>query len=110
MLVALGLALQAHRRSTELARMQADFVTHVSHQLKTPLSLLSAATETLLMDRVRSPEKLSQYLGTIRGEVMRLSALVQRILEFSRLQQPRSYEFELLDLGPLVRETVDAFA
>jgi two-component system phosphate regulon sensor histidine kinase PhoR len=62
------------------------------------------------MDRVRSPEKLSQYLGTIRGEVMRLSALVQRILEFSRLQQPRTYEFEVLDVGPLVRETVDAFA
>jgi two-component system phosphate regulon sensor histidine kinase PhoR len=89
--------------------MQADFISHVSHQLKTPLSLLSAATETLAMDRVRSPEKLSQYVGIIRGEVTRLSALVQRILEFSRLQQRRSYEFETVDLGSLVRETVDAF-
>ena len=110
MLVAVGYTVQANRRAADLARMQSDFISHVSHQLKTPLSLLSAATETLGMDRVRSPEKLSQYLGTIRGEVTRLSALVQRILEFSRLQQPRSYEFEVLDLGPLVRETVDAFA
>jgi len=110
MLVAVAYTVQANRRAADLARMQADFISHVSHQLKTPLSLLSAATETLAMDRVRSPEKLSQYLGTIRGEVTRLSALVQRILEFSRLQQPRSYEFEALDLGPLVRETVDAFA
>jgi two-component system phosphate regulon sensor histidine kinase PhoR len=61
------------------------------------------------MDRVRSPEKLAQYLGIIRSEVARLSALVQRILEFSRLQQQRGYEFELLDLGALVRETVTAF-
>ena len=68
MLVALGLTVQAHRRSAELAEMQTDFVAHVSHQLKTPLSLLSAATETLQMDRVRSPEKLGEYLDTIRAE------------------------------------------
>ncbi len=110
MLVALGFTVQAHRRSSELARMQADFVAHVSHQLKTPLSLLSAATETLQMDRIRSPEKLSEYLDTIRAEALRLSALVQRVLEFSRVQQQRSYEFEQVDLGALVRETVDAFA
>jgi signal transduction histidine kinase len=109
MLVALLLTTQANRRAAELTRMQADFISHVSHQLKTPLSLLSAATETVTMDRVRSPEKLAQYLGIIRSEVARLSALVQRILEFSRLQQQRGYEFELLDLGALVRETVTAF-
>jgi signal transduction histidine kinase len=110
MLAALALTVQAHRRSTELARMQTDFVAHVSHQLKTPLSLLSTATETLQMDRIRSPEKLSEYLDTIRAEAARLSALVQRVLEFSRVQQERTYEFEQVDLGALVRETVDAFA
>lgn len=110
MLVALGLTLQAYRRSVELAQMQTDFVAHVSHQLKTPLSLLSAATETLQMDRIRSPEKLAEYLDTIRAEAARLSMLVQRVLEFSRLQQQRSFEFEQVDLGALTRETVAAFA
>lgn len=109
MLVALGLTTQAHRRSAELAQMQTDFVAHVSHQLKTPLSLLSAATETLQMDRIRSPEKLAEYLDTIRAEVARLSTLVQRVLEFSRVQQQQSFEFEDVDLAALVRETVDAF-
>jgi signal transduction histidine kinase len=110
MLVALAFTLQAYRRSAELAGMQRDFVAHVSHQLKTPLSALSAATETLQMDRVRSPEKLSQYLGIIQSETARLSSLVQRVLEFSRVQQPRQYEFERVDLGTLVRETVEAFS
>jgi two-component system phosphate regulon sensor histidine kinase PhoR len=110
MLIALGVTVQAHRRSTELARMQTDFVAHVSHQLKTPLSLLSAATETLQMDRVRSPERFAAYLATINAEAARLSLLVQRVLEFSRVQQGRNYEFERVDLGALVRETVDAFA
>ena len=90
--------------------MQTDFVAHVSHQLKTPLSLLSAATETLQMDRVRSPEKLGEYLDTIHAEAARLSHLVQRVLEFSRMQQDRRYEFEDVDFGALTRETVDAFA
>jgi signal transduction histidine kinase len=110
MLIALGLTIQAHRRSADLAKMQTDFVAHVSHQLKTPLSLLSAATETLQMDRVRSPERFAEYLATIHAEAARLSLLVQRVLEFSRVQQRRSYEFERVDLGALVRETVDAFA
>lgn len=106
---ALGLTVLANRRAADLTRMQADFISHVSHQLKTPLSLLSAATETMTMDRVRSPEKLTQYVGIIRGEVTRLSALVQRILEFSRLEQQRDYEFEDVDLTALVCETVAAF-
>ena len=109
MLVALALTVQANRRAEDLARMQADFISHVSHQLKTPLSLLSAVTETMTMDRVKSPEKLSHYLGIVRGEVSRLSVLVKRILEFSRLEQPRGYEFEDVDLIPLVEETVSAF-
>ena len=109
-LAALALTLQAHRRSTELARMQSDFVAHVSHQLKTPLSLLSAATETLEMDRVRSPERFAEYLRTIHAEATRLSLLVQRVLEFSRVQQRRDYEFERADLESLVRETVAAFS
>src|SRR4030095_16628471 len=108
MLVALGLTVQAHRRSAELAEMQTDFVAHVSHQLKTPLSLLSAATETLQLDRVRSPEKLGEYLDTIHAEAGRLSHLVQRVLEFSRVQQDRSYELEHVDCGGLTRETVGA--
>ena len=86
--------------------MQADFVGHVSHQLKTPLSLLRAAVETVQLDRVRSRERLAEYLATIDTEAARLSALVQRVLEFSRMQQQPSYEFERIDLGKLARETV----
>jgi signal transduction histidine kinase len=111
MLVALALVVQGNRRAGQLSRMQADFVSHVSHQLKTPLSLLSAVCETLGLDRVHSPEKLHQYLGIIRSETARLSALVERILEYSRVDGGgRRYELEPLDLVSLVYETVDAFA
>lgn len=110
MLVALAFAVQSRKRAVQLARMQADFVAHVSHQLKTPVSLLSAVGETMALDRVRSPEKLAHCVEIVRGETMRLSALVERILEFARVGDGRRrYELETVDLAVLVHETVDAF-
>lgn len=109
MLAAFGLVVRANLRAEEVALRQAEFMAHASHQLKTPLSLIAAATETIEMAHVRSPEKLAQYLSTIRNEATRLSSLVQRILEFSRVDQARALEYENVALAPLVRETVDAF-
>ncbi|MBI2189263.1 MAG: HAMP domain-containing histidine kinase [Acidobacteria bacterium] len=109
MLVALTAAVRGQKRASELAAMQAEFVSHVSHQLRTPLSLLTTVTETLALDRVRSPEKAAQYVDIIRTETTRLTTLVEGILEFSRVQGRRSYQREPVDLVPLVRETVGAF-
>lgn len=109
--VALGFALKARARATELSRMQSDFVAHVSHQLKTPVSLLSAVCETLDVVRARSPEKLEQCLDIVKMETTRLSLLVQHILEFSSLSGgARRFETEPVSLGALVRETVESFA
>ncbi len=108
--VALGFAVQGHRRSKELARMQSDFIAHMSHQLKTPLSLLSAVLETIRLERVKSPQKLARYHEILWEQTDRLSSLVERILEFSRVKRRgTSYEFERLDLTELVRETAEAF-
>jgi signal transduction histidine kinase len=107
---ALGFAVQGHRRAKQLARMQSDFIAHMSHQLKTPLSLLSAVLETIRLERVKSPQKLARYHEILWEQTDRLSSLVERILEFSRVKRRgTSYEFERLDLTELVRETVEAF-
>src|SRR5690606_3306762 len=101
----------ARARAAQLSRMQTEFVAHVSHQLKTPVSLLSAVGETLDVVRTRSPEKLNQCLDIVRTETTRLATLVQHILEFSSLSgSGRRYEVEIVSLGPLVRETVESFA
>jgi signal transduction histidine kinase len=111
MFVALAFALQGQKRASQLARMQADFMSHVSHQLKTPLALLSGVSETLALDRARSPERMARYLDIMRSETAHLSALVERILQFSRVDGgKRRYELESVSLVPLVRETVEAFA
>lgn len=109
-IAALAFAIEGSKRASQLAQMQANFVSHVSHQLKTPLALLSAAVETVNMDRVRSPEKLAQYLEIMQAETVRLTALVERILEYSRAREHgRRYEREPTNLTQLVRETVLAF-
>lgn len=111
MFVALSFAVRSRKRASHLARMQTEFVAHVSHQLKTPVSVLSAVAETMALDRVRSPEKLAQCVEIVRGESSRLSSLVERILEFSRIDNGRRrYEFEAVNLADLVRESVGAFA
>jgi signal transduction histidine kinase len=111
MFVALAFAQQVRQRAAQLARMQAEFVAHVSHQLKTPVSLLSAVGETMALDRVRSPDKLAQCVDIVRSETSRLSALVEHILDFSRASDAaRRFEIEEVALGPLVRETVESFA
>jgi signal transduction histidine kinase len=111
MFVALAFAVSSRRRAAQLAAMQSEFVTHVSHQLKTPLSLLSAVGETMALDRVRSTEKLAQCVDIVRTETARLSALVERILEFSRADEGRrAYEMEVVNLAALASETTEAFA
>jgi signal transduction histidine kinase len=109
-LVALAVAVRGQKQAAELARMQSDFVSHVSHQLRTPLSLVTAVTDTLILNRVKSPEKTAQYLDIVRTETARLSTLVERILEFSRVAGTRVYQLESVDLTGLVRETAAAFA
>lgn len=108
MLVAIVVTVRAGRQAASLARAQADFVSHVSHQLKTPLSLISAAIETVELARVQSPEKLTEYCATIQAEVGRLSALVRHILEFSSAEE-RRLEFQDVDLDALAADAVDAF-
>lgn len=111
MLVALAFVFQSRKRARQLASMQSDFVAHVSHQLKTPVSLLSAVAETITLDRVRSQEKLAQCVGMIRTQTAQLSTLVDQILEVSRVgDASRPLELETIQVGALVRETVEAFA
>ncbi|MGE0450268.1 MAG: sensor histidine kinase [Vicinamibacterales bacterium] len=108
--IALGFAIQGHRRAKELARMQRDFISHVSHQVKTPLSLLMATLETIALERVGSAQRLARYHGVIREQAERLSVLISSILDFSRIEsRQQRYEFEPVDLRVLVAETVEAF-
>ncbi len=98
------------RREREMARLKADFVANVSHDLKTPLSLIRMFGETLEMGRLADEGKRQEYYRVITREAERLSRLIDNVLDFSRIEGGRRrYEPVPTAVEPLVRETLEAF-
>ncbi len=107
-----GLVLTKHIVSKEmaLARLKSDFVSNVSHELRTPLALIRLYAETLELGRITTAEKKQQYYRIIRKESERLTALINNILDFSRIEAGRKeYEFRKTDIAELVRNTLDSY-
>jgi signal transduction histidine kinase len=107
-----GLALTKHMVSKEIAvaKLKSDFVSNVSHELRTPLALIRLYAETLELGRITTKEKKHQYYRIIRKESERLTALINNILDFSRIEAGRKeYEFRDTDIADLVRNTLDSY-
>ncbi len=93
-----------------LARLKSDFVSNVSHELRTPLALIRLYAETLELGRLKTQEKKDEYYRIIRKESERLTALINNILDFSRIEAGRKeYDFRETDIAELVRNTLDAY-
>ena len=107
-----GLVLTRHIVSKEmaLARLKSDFVSNVSHELRTPLALIRLYAETLELGRITTSEKKQQYYRIIRKESERLTALINNILDFSRIEAGRKeYEFRNTDIAELVHNTLESY-
>ena len=86
------------RRQMRLAQQKTDFVSNVSHELKTPLTSIRMFTELMHSGRA-APERQSQYLSIIMVETERLTRLINNVLNFARTEhQPRPLERQRLDL------------
>ena len=107
-----GLVLTKHivNKEMALARLKSDFVSNVSHELRTPLALIRLYAETLELGRITTEEKKEQYYRIIRKESERLTALINNILDFSRIEAGRKeYEFRNTDIAELVRNTLESY-
>ena len=108
-----GGIVMTHRnisREMALARLKSDFVSNVSHELRTPLSLIRLYAETLEMGRLKSSEKYQEYYSIIRKESERLTALINNILDFSRIEAGRKeYDFRQTDMRELVHNTLESY-
>ncbi|MGH9969457.1 MAG: sensor histidine kinase [Pyrinomonadaceae bacterium] len=97
-------------KEVALARLKSDFVSNVSHELRTPLALIRLYAETLELGRITTQEKKEEYYRIIRKESERLTALINNILDFSRIEAGRKeYDFRETDIAELVRNTLDAY-
>ena len=98
------------RRHLTLARQKTDFVSNVSHELKTPLTSIRLFAELLAEGRVTDPAKQRSYLQVITAEAARLTRLINNVLDFARLERgEKNYAFTRCDLAAVVSETVETY-
>ena len=98
------------RRERQLAQLKEDFISNVSHELKTPLSLIRMFSELLVMNRVKNDAARQEYYSIIHNESDRMSRLIANLLDFARLERERqSLHLSRVNLAELVMKELDAF-
>ena len=85
------------RREVRLAELRGQFVSSVSHELKTPLTAIRIFAETLMLGRSLAPDVQQEYFETIVNESERLTRLLNNVLDFSQMERGRkTYRLEPL--------------
>jgi len=101
----LGFAIRRERRLNEL---KSEFISNVSHELKTPLSIISMFGEMLAEGRTKSPEQAHEYAEIIWRESVRLGRLIDNVLDFAKIERGMGvYEFVETDLAEVVERAVE---
>jgi two-component system phosphate regulon sensor histidine kinase PhoR len=98
-------------REKEVSRMKNDFVSHVSHELKTPLASINAYAEMLVDGEAKDPQTLKQFCSVIQTQAQRLNRLIEDILNISRIEsglvkinkQPISLSMVIHDAVEMIR-------
>lgn len=100
--------LRAMSRSEQLSRQKSAFVSAVSHELRTPLTTIRMHAE-MLREGLVSEQKKPRFHDDLVNESVRLSRLVENVLELSRLEEGRRpLRLRKSDLAAFVAETVSA--
>ncbi|HEX4451153.1 MAG TPA: HAMP domain-containing sensor histidine kinase [Kofleriaceae bacterium] len=104
----LALAIRRERRANEL---KSDFISNVSHELKTPLSIITMFGEMLANGRTKSSEQATEYAEIIYRESVRLDRLIENVLDFAKIERGMGvYEFADAELGEVVTRAIDLAA
>lgn len=76
-------------KQKQLSELKNDFISNVSHELKTPITTAQAAVQGLQFVEIQqNPEKVESYLATAVAEIRKLSAMVDKILTISLVENP----------------------
>lgn len=113
LLLAFGLAarlqFRAARREAAAVRAQAEFLTTVTHELRTPLASIRLLGEMLAEGRAAGREV--EYYKMLASEAGRLSVLIENVLDLGRLERgERAYDLRPVSVREVVGETMSLFA
>lgn len=98
------------RHDRQLRQLKESFISNVSHELKTPLSLIHMFSEMLVTDRAKNESKKLEYYRVIYNESDRMSRLINNLLDFGSLVRGIEYKhFEKTNIGYLVTKALEAY-
>jgi signal transduction histidine kinase len=109
-MVAMLLTVRAMRARSELMAMKSDFVSTVTHELKTPLALIKLVGETIERGRYTSEQTVRDYAALLSKETGRLGSLIDDLLTYSRLtDREQLYAYEAVGVDEIVEDALEQF-
>jgi signal transduction histidine kinase len=97
-------------REAKLSRLKTDFVSAVSHELRTPMTSIRMFIETLELGRAHTDDDVKACLAALSKESERLSEMIDRMLDWSRIEAGRKmYHRERIPVGQVVDKAMEAF-
>ena len=107
MFLGVVLILRDIRREKHLTRLRSDFISNVTHELKTPLTSIYMFTESLLLGRVKGEKSKKEYLSIILKESERLKRKINDILDFSKMEKGKpDYHFVNSNLAIILNSAI----
>lgn len=101
----------ANEQLQEIDRVKDDFMSSVTHELRTPLASIRAFSEILFDDPEIGQEQRRHFLGIIVGETERLSRLVNQVLDLAKIESGHAdWQSEAVELGALITEATELTA
>ncbi len=90
--------------------MRKEFVSNVSHELKTPISIIQGYAEALDGKMAENPQKRKKYCSVIRDETERMNHIVIKLLEISRLEGGMTPDYKVFDIAMYSNHLADIFS
>src|SRR5204862_5822404 len=109
--LALGVffVVRAAAREVKLAELRSNFVSSVSHDLKTPLALIQLFAETLELGRMKNADRMQEYYRIINSEARKLTRLINNLLDFSKIEAGlRRYKREPVNLTDVTQHVLES--
>src|SRR6188768_462500 len=98
------------QRQRKLTQIKNEFISNITHELKTPIATVGVAIEALRnFNAINDPQRTKEYLDISQNELQRLSLLVDKVLKLSMFEKKEiELKYEMLDLKGVVDEVVSS--
>lgn len=98
------------RKQQRLAELKNEFISNITHELKTPIATVGVAIEALKnFNAIQDPERTKEYLDISQNELQRLNLLVDKVLKLSMFEKKEvELKYEIVNLEDIAKEVISS--